>query len=291
MKRTLVGATLDLLMGLVACVAAYGLVRFAGLEKERLALGVAVIYFLAGLVRPDRGELPLVLRSVLISLFGVVAVLMMVDDPIFQGTPYAVTALVFTSVGILVRWYWSRLSTGGRATALILPLVAAALAGWWVFPGYFAFADTYISGPAVEFELLDLEGGTISSADLRGKVILLDFWDTHCGPCRQLMPEMEKLQARYAKDPRVAILVVNAGWEPLQEAQEYAAEQDYALPFAYDPGARVSQAMRVWELPTTILIDPDFNYHSKHIAYEPGRESIIVGDYASLIEELLAKTE
>ena len=283
MKRALVGAALDLL------VAVYGLVRFAGLEKERLAVGVAVIYFLAGLVQPDRGDLPLVLRSVLISLFGVVAALRVMGDPVFLGTPYAVTALLFTSVGILVRWYWSRLSAAGRATAVILPLAAAALAGWWVFPGYFAFADTHISGPAIEFELQGLDGATIASADLKDKIILLEFWDTHCGPCRKLMPEMEKLQARYENDPRVAILLVNAGWESMEEAQEYVAEQDYALTFAYDPGARVSRAMRVWELPTTILIDSDFNYHSKHIAYEPGQESAIVGHYGSLVEELLAE--
>ncbi len=282
-------AALDLLLGLAACAALFGLVSLANLEHYQLAAGVAAIYFAAGLLRADRGGLPLVLRASLISLFGCVAALMMLDGIIILWVPYVATALIFTAVAVLVRRKWSALSATGRWSALISPVLTAALAGWLVFPGYFDFASTYISGPATDFELQSLDGGAISSEDLKGKVILIDYWDTHCGPCRKLMPEMENLQARYGDDPRVAILVVNAGWEPLEEAQEYAAEHDYSLIFAYDPGARTSRAMQVWELPTTILIDAEFEYRSKHIAYEPGQERAIVTHYGTLIEELLAE--
>ncbi len=288
MHTTLRETALDLLVGLAACAAVYGLVVLGDLEDHQLAAGVAVLYFLAGLVRADRGSQPLVLRAALISLFGCVAALMMVGG-IILWVPYAAAALIFTGVAVLVRRKWSALSATGRWSALISPVLTVALAGWLVFPGYFDFASTYISGPVAEFELLYLDGGTIASEDLKGKVILIDYWDTHCGPCRKLMPEMERLQATYEDDSRVAILVVNAGWEPLEAAQEYVAEHDYSLIFAYDPGAQTSRAMRVWELPTTILIDAEFDYHSKHIAYEPGQEGAIVTHYGALIEELLAE--
>jgi len=289
MNETFRGAAFDLLVGVAACAAVFGLVKIANMEQHQIAAGVAVIYFLAGLARSDRGGLPLILRVVLISFFGCAVALMMAEGIILLWVPYAMTALVFTAIGVLVSRKWSSLSVVSRWTALISPIVTAALAGWLVFPGYFDFASTHVSGPATDFELRSLDGGTISSKDLRGKVILLDFWDTHCGPCRKLMPEMETLHARYGGDPRVAILVVNAGWESLEEAQKYAAEHDYSLTFAYDPGSQTSRAMRVWELPTTILIDPEFNYHSKHIAYEPGQEAAIVNHYGALIEELLAE--
>lgn len=287
--RKLIGAALDLFVGLAACAAVFGLVKLGHLEYHQIAAGVAVIYFLAGLVRPDRGDLPLVLRVILISLFGCGGTLMMVGGIITLWAPYAVTALLFSAIGILVRRSWLRLSAVGRLTALISPVLAAALAGWLLFPGYFDFASTHISGTAIDFEFVALDGSTIAAEDLKGKVILLDYWDTHCGPCRKLMPEMERLQERYQYDPRVSILVVNAGWEPLEEAREYANENDYSLTFAYDPGAQASRAMKVWELPTTILIDTDFNFHSKHIAYEPGEEAAIVAHYEELIEELLGK--
>jgi thiol-disulfide isomerase/thioredoxin len=280
---------MDLLVGFAACAAVFGLVALGNLEDHQLAAGVAVIYFLAGLVRPDRGGLPLILRVVLISLFGCVAALMMVGGVFIMWAPYAVAALMFTVIAVLVRRKWSRLSATGRWSALISSVLTIALVSWLVFPVYFDFASTYISGPVTDFELQNLDGRTIASEDLKGKVILLDYWDTHCGPCRKLMPEMEKLQARYKDDPRVAILAVNAGWEPLEEAQKYVAEHDYSLIFAYDPGAQTSRAMGVWELPTTILIDTEFNYHSKHIAYEPGEEAATVAHYGELIEELLAE--
>ena len=289
MNGTFRGAALDLLVGLAAGAAVFGLVKLAEMEHHQIAAGVAVIYFLAGLVRPDRGDLPLILRVILISLFGCVAALMMAEGVILLWAPYAMAALVFTAIAVLVRRRWSGLSVTSRWAALISPIATAALAGWLVFPGYFDFASTYVSGPATDFELQYLDGGTIASEDLKGRVILLDYWDTHCGPCRKLMPEMENLHARYEDDPRVAILVVNAGWESLEEAQKYATEHDYSLTFAYDPGAQTSRAMRVWELPTTILIDPEFNYLSKHIAYEPGQEAAIVAHYEALIEELLAE--
>ena len=168
-------------------------------------------------------------------------------------------------------------------------LAISCASGGLALPEYFEFAGTHIRGPASDFELQRLDGENIASKDLKGKVILLDFWDTHGGPCRKLMPEMEKLQAKYEGDSRVVILVVNAGWEPFEAAKKYVSENDYTLAFAYDPDAQVSQSMRVWELPTTILIDTDFNYHSKHIAYEPGQEAAIVEHYGALIEEMLAE--
>lgn len=288
-RRALIGVALDLFVGLAACAAVFGLVSLGNLEYHQIASGVAVIYFLAGLVRPDRGKLPLVLRAILISLFGCAAALLMVEGSMTMWAPYALAAPVFTAIGVVVRRKWPVLSATGRLFALISPVLAAVLAGWLALPGYFDFARTYISGPATDFELQYLDGERIFSNDLKGKVVLLDFWDTHCGPCRKLMPEMEKLQAKYQDNDRVAILVVNTGWEPLEEAQKYAIEHDYSLVFAYDPGAKVSRGMKVWELPTMILIDTDFNFHSKHIAYEPGQEAAIVDHYAALIEELLAE--
>jgi len=47
-----------------------------------------------------------------------------------------------------------------------------------------------------DFELQTLNGKVITSNELKGKIILLDFWDTHCGPCIKLMPHMEKLYSK-----------------------------------------------------------------------------------------------
>ena len=86
-----------------------------------------------------------------------------------------------------------------------------------------------IRGPAPDFELYSFNGETISSSVLKGKVIVLEFWDTRCGPCRRLMLEMEKLYLKYKDNPEVAILEVNAGWETKENAQKFISNQDYEL--------------------------------------------------------------
>ncbi len=53
------------------------------------------------------------------------------------------------------------------------------------------------------------------------------------------MPQMEQFYARYKDDPRVAIFVVNAGWEPLENALQFVDQRNYRLPFAYDDHSRV----------------------------------------------------
>jgi len=142
-----------------------------------------------------------------------------------------------------------------------------------------------------DFELQTLNGKIITSEELRGKIVLLDFWDTHCGPCIKLMPHMEELYLKYKDNPSVVILIVNAGWQSIDEAKSFVSKHNYDLPFAYMT-KQESKKLKVREIPKTIIIDKHFNYRLQYVGYDgydPDEDLEPVTKYEKLIETLLAE--
>jgi thiol-disulfide isomerase/thioredoxin len=111
-----------------------------------------------------------------------------------------------------------------------------------------------VTFPAPDFTLPTLSGEAIRLADLRGKVILLNFWATWCGPCRAEMPVIEALYQRY-KDRGLEVVAVNL--DILSTAGVAAFVQEVGVTFrvGLDPSWSIARAYRVLGLPTTYLID------------------------------------
>lgn len=119
-----------------------------------------------------------------------------------------------------------------------------------------------IGKPAIDFELQTLTGETIHLSDLRGKVILLNFWATWCGPCRAEMPA---IQARYAAlQPDLIVLAVNDN-EAQADVQAFVEEIGITFPVLLDPRARVNRAYLINALPTTFIIDAEGIIRAQHI--------------------------
>jgi thiol-disulfide isomerase/thioredoxin len=129
-----------------------------------------------------------------------------------------------------------------------------------------------------DFEFITLSGEHISSANLKGKVIVLDFWSTDCTPCRKSMPQIEEFYQKYKSNQRVAIYLVNSGWEPIEKAKEFAENKrsgflffswgtKYDLPFAYDQGSKTLKAFGLDSNPSTIIIDSKFKIRLKHSGF------------------------
>jgi thiol-disulfide isomerase/thioredoxin len=121
------------------------------------------------------------------------------------------------------------------------------------------FGSPEISGtqlvgkPAPEFRLKKLGGGEISLADLKGKVVILDFWATWCSPCRAEMPEFEKLHKQLsAKD--VAIIAVDAD-EAADTVAEFIEKEKYTLPVVLTEGTDVIKQYGIHAYPTTLALD------------------------------------
>jgi thiol-disulfide isomerase/thioredoxin len=106
---------------------------------------------------------------------------------------------------------------------------------------------------AAPFDLKSLDGRSVQLADLKGKVVVLNFWATWCGPCKEEMPAFERLRQKL--DPeRFALLTITTDLQR-DGIKHFLANLNVQLPVLFDEGQDVSQAYLVRALPTTVLID------------------------------------
>jgi cytochrome c biogenesis protein CcmG/thiol:disulfide interchange protein DsbE len=109
------------------------------------------------------------------------------------------------------------------------------------------------SGPAPEFATKLEDGQLFKLADKRGKVVIMNFWASWCGPCRDEAPYLNQLWVDY-KDKGVEFIGVGYLDNP-GDAKAFRTEVGMAYPTAPDDGALVSRAFRVRQVPETYLID------------------------------------
>lgn len=87
-----------------------------------------------------------------------------------------------------------------------------------------------IAVPAPNFTLKDLDGNVVSLKDLKGKVIILDFWSTWCVPCKKSFPAMQLAVNAYKNDPAVKFLFIHT-WEttktPVEDVKKYIAQSGF----------------------------------------------------------------
>lgn len=117
-----------------------------------------------------------------------------------------------------------------------------------------------VGSQAPDFELTSLEDESIRLHELRGKIVVINFWATWCEPCKVEMPFFEELYSDSQK--QLEILAINFD-EPQQKVQEFADEYNLSFPVLLDPGARVQEIYRVRGYPTTYILDENgiIRYH------------------------------
>ncbi len=138
-----------------------------------------------------------------------------------------------------------------------------------------------INVAAPDFTLESRSGDNIRLEDHRGEVVMLNFWASWCGPCRQEMPLMDDIYSRY-QDLGFTILAVNVD-ENRDEALRFLDKVPVSYPVLYDPESSVSELYEVPAMPTTVMIDRDGNARYIHYGYKPGYEA----EYETQIRELV----
>lgn len=124
---------------------------------------------------------------------------------------------------------------------------------------------------APEFSLKDAEGKEYKLADFKGKIVLLDFWATWCGPCKQAMPSIQKISETF-KDKAVAVIGVNT-WEKGEKAgPEYMKKQGFTY-LNLLKGDDLAKAYGVSGIPTLILIDKDGKILHTAVGFGPSEEA------------------
>ena len=125
-----------------------------------------------------------------------------------------------------------------------------------------------------DLELTDQFGNTHTLSDYKGKVIFLNFWATWCGPCRNEMPDIQKLYDEYSaqgEDAEVVILgIAGPGIgqeESAEEIADFMTENGYTYPVLMDTSGEMFTQYGISAFPTTFMIDKDGNVYG----YVPGQ--------------------
>jgi len=140
-----------------------------------------------------------------------------------------------------------------------------------------------VKGVAPDFTLKSLDGKNIKLSEHRGSVVMVNFWASWCGPCRQEMPILEQLYKRY-QDLGFVILGVNTDENPAN-SRILLKDISVTFPVLFDSKNNIVKKYDVQAMPTTYLIDRNGNLRYVHKGYKPGYEVKYAQQIKALIRE------
>jgi len=108
--------------------------------------------------------------------------------------------------------------------------------------------------PAPNFQLRDMQGHLVALSDLRGKVVMVNFWATWCGPCRVEMPAMEELYRTFQRKD-FEILAVSTDAQGVSVTRPFQQENHLTFPILHDTDYRVGLTYGARSLPMTFMVD------------------------------------
>jgi peroxiredoxin len=145
-------------------------------------------------------------------------------------------------------------------------------------------AKTMINKPAPAFALRDIDGKLISLKELKGKVVIVDFWATWCGPCKASFPGMQMAVNKYKDVPNIKFLFVDT-WETadnyLDGVKKFIADNKYSFHVLMDEKgedgkqSKVVSAFGVNGIPTKFIIDKNGNIRFMYVGYSGTPEKLV----------------
>jgi len=143
---------------------------------------------------------------------------------------------------------------------------------------------TSSSGPAPAFQLTGRNGKAIDLSQFKGQVVMINFWATWCGPCRQEMPLLEDIYKKYKP---MGFTLVGVNVEPDAKGAEawLSKQKAVSFPIAFDTDSKVSKMYKVAGMPSTVFVDRKGNIRVMHKGYKPGDEDFYLTQIRSMLKE------
>lgn len=162
---------------------------------------------------------------------------------------------------------------------------------WNIASQTFAKKDDTAQLRPHEIRLTTMDGKNVTLADLKGKVVLIDFWATWCGPCRVSMPYMQKVYEKYKDNNQVQVVMCNV-WERAEDRKKVVQgfleqNKDFSFPMFMDTTDELVGCFGVTGIPTKFYIDKNGIVQFKEVGF-PGAD-VFVEDTSEKIDMLLNK--
>jgi thiol-disulfide isomerase/thioredoxin len=139
------------------------------------------------------------------------------------------------------------------------------------------------AGLAPTFQLASMAGKPVSLDQYKGQVVMINFWASWCGPCREEMPILEKLHAKYKP---MGFTMIGVNVEPdSAEAAKWLKATPVTFPILFDTKSEVSKLYAVQSMPSTVIIDRKGNMRWLHRGYKAGDENEYLNQIRALVRE------
>jgi peroxiredoxin len=139
------------------------------------------------------------------------------------------------------------------------------------------------NAPAPDFTLRQLDGANLRLGEQRGRVVMVNFWATWCGPCRVELPHLGRLHDKY-RSAGFVLLGVNID-EDANAAKALASKLGLKFPVLFDSKKEVVAAYDLNAMPATVLIDRDGRVRHLHRGYKEGVEALYEQQLRALLKE------
>ena len=160
------------------------------------------------------------------------------------------------------------------AVAVVVLVVLAPAVGW----------STVSEGDRPELALTDIDGQQVELQQLRGSVVLIDFWATWCTPCHEALPFYERMLEQYG-DQGLEVLAVSIDADA-DDIREFADELSLTLPLLHDADQQAFARFNPAAMPTTYFVDPDGEVQTVHIGFDGDDRDQLEANIGEMLQDI-----